>query len=67
MHESQFSTALHILSFISQVEDADGAKDLQLTAGQVEFDRVSFSYVPRCVASMLWSLRLSVCVFIQNW
>lgn len=66
MHECQFFCALHILSIISQVQDADGAQDLQLTAGQVEFDRVSFSYVPGCVANMLWLLRLSVCVFIQN-
>ncbi|XP_003962181.2 ATP-binding cassette sub-family B member 6, mitochondrial [Takifugu rubripes] len=29
-----------------EVQDADGAQDLQLAAGQVEFDRVSFSYVP---------------------
>lgn len=42
-----------VLSLISQVRDADGAQDLQLTAGQVEFDRVSFSYVPGCVANML--------------
>ncbi|KAG7240436.1 hypothetical protein INR49_027007 [Caranx melampygus] len=29
-----------------EVQDAADAQDLQLTAGQVEFDRVSFSYVP---------------------
>lgn len=57
MHEGLFS-----LSLVSQVQDADGAQDLQLTAGQVEFDRVSFSYVPGCVANMLGPLRLSVCV-----
>lgn len=49
-----FCSALHILSLIPQVQDADGAQDLQLTAGQVEFDRVSFSYVPGCVANMMW-------------
>lgn len=43
---------LNVLSLISQVQDADGAQDLQLAAGQVEFDRVSFSYVPGCVANM---------------
>lgn len=68
MHECLFS-----LSLVSQVQDADDAQDLQLTAGQVEFDRVSFSYVPGCVANMLGPLRLLVCVlflfsvFIQNW
>ncbi|XP_076603714.1 ATP-binding cassette sub-family B member 6 [Chaetodon auriga] len=29
-----------------EVQDAEDAQDLQLTAGQVEFDRVCFSYVP---------------------
>lgn len=43
---------LNVLSLVSQVQDADGAPDLQLAAGQVEFDRVSFSYVPGCVANM---------------
>lgn len=43
---------LNVLSLFSQVQDADGAPDLQLTAGQVEFDRVSFSYVPGCVANV---------------
>lgn len=66
MYECQRSSALHLLSLISQVQDADGAQDLQLTAGQVEFDRVSFSYVPGCVANMMWSLQPSVCVCIQN-
>lgn len=37
---------VNVLSLISQVQDADGAQDLQLAAGQVEFDGVSFSYVP---------------------
>lgn len=57
MHECLFS-----LSLVSQIQDADGAQDLQLTAGQVEFDRVSFSYVPGCVANILGPLQLSVCV-----
>lgn len=48
MHECLFSLLL-----VSQVQDADGAQDLQLTAGQVE---------PGCVANMLGPLRLSVCV-----
>lgn len=34
----------------SQVQDADGALDLQLSAGRVEFDGVCFSYAPGCVA-----------------
>ncbi|XP_041806921.1 ATP-binding cassette sub-family B member 6, mitochondrial [Chelmon rostratus] len=29
-----------------EVQDAEDAQDLQLTAGQVEFDRVCFSYIP---------------------
>ncbi|XP_051259563.1 ATP-binding cassette sub-family B member 6 isoform X2 [Dicentrarchus labrax] len=29
-----------------EVQDVENAQDLQLTAGQVEFDRVCFSYVP---------------------
>lgn len=33
----------------SQVQDADGAQDLQLSAGRVEFDGVCFSYAPGCV------------------
>ena len=45
----------------SQVQDTDDALDLQLTAGQVEFDRVCFSYVPGCVAnSVLFYIHLSV-------
>lgn len=38
------------LSSPSQIQDAEDAEDLQFTAGQVEFDRVCFSYVPGCVA-----------------
>ncbi|CAG08205.1 unnamed protein product, partial [Tetraodon nigroviridis] len=37
---------LALLSEQREVQDADDAQDLQLTAGQVEFDSVSFSYVP---------------------
>uniref|UniRef100_A0A3Q3XMM1 ATP-binding cassette sub-family B member 6 n=1 Tax=Mola mola TaxID=94237 RepID=A0A3Q3XMM1_MOLML len=46
---------------VQEVQDADDAQDLQLTAGQVEFDRVCFSYVPGCVAnSVLFYIHLSV-------
>ncbi len=38
-------------SSYAQVQDAEDAPDLQLTAGQVEFDRVCFSYVPGCVGN----------------
>lgn len=31
------------------MQDADGAQDLQLSAGRVEFDGVCFSYAPGCV------------------
>ncbi|XP_037646032.1 ATP-binding cassette sub-family B member 6, mitochondrial [Sebastes umbrosus] len=37
---------LALLTEQKEVLDADDAQDLQLTAGQVEFDRVCFSYVP---------------------
>lgn len=50
-------------SLISQVQDADGAQDLQLAAGQVEFDRVSFSYVPGCVANMF----LMIITVVNLW
>ncbi|XP_042282901.1 ATP-binding cassette sub-family B member 6 isoform X3 [Thunnus thynnus] len=36
---------LALLTVQKEVEDVEDAQDLQLTAGQVEFDRVSFSYV----------------------
>lgn len=52
-----------VLLLISQVQDADGAQDLQLTAGQVEFDRVSFSYVPGCVDNML----LMIITVVSLW
>ncbi|KAF0026859.1 hypothetical protein F2P81_021596 [Scophthalmus maximus] len=37
---------LALLTEQKEVQDAEDARDLQLTAGQVEFDRVCFSYVP---------------------
>ncbi|XP_041662298.1 ATP-binding cassette sub-family B member 6, mitochondrial [Cheilinus undulatus] len=37
---------LALLNEQKEVQDAEDAQDLQLTAGQVEFDRVCFSYVP---------------------
>ncbi|XP_040004610.1 ATP-binding cassette sub-family B member 6, mitochondrial [Xiphias gladius] len=37
---------LALLTEQKEVQDAEDAQDLQLAAGQVEFDRVSFSYVP---------------------
>ncbi|XP_054471826.1 ATP-binding cassette sub-family B member 6 [Anoplopoma fimbria] len=37
---------LTLLTEQKEVQDAEDAQDLQLTAGQVEFDRVCFSYVP---------------------
>nr|XP_046260747.1 ATP-binding cassette sub-family B member 6 isoform X2 [Scatophagus argus] len=37
---------LALLSEHKEVQDAEDAQDLQFTAGQVEFDRVCFSYVP---------------------
>ncbi|XP_023286616.1 ATP-binding cassette sub-family B member 6, mitochondrial-like [Seriola lalandi dorsalis] len=37
---------LALLTEQQEVQDAEDAQDLQLTAGQVEFDRVCFSYVP---------------------
>ncbi|XP_040913497.1 ATP-binding cassette sub-family B member 6, mitochondrial [Toxotes jaculatrix] len=37
---------LALLTEQKEVQDAEDAQDLQLTAGQVEFDRVCFSYVP---------------------
>ncbi|XP_038575852.1 ATP-binding cassette sub-family B member 6, mitochondrial [Micropterus salmoides] len=37
---------LVLLTEQKEIQDADDAQDLQLTAGQVEFDRVCFSYVP---------------------
>lgn len=54
---------LNVLSLVSQVQDADGAPDLQLAAGQVEFDRVSFSYVPGCVANMF----LMITTVVSLW
>ncbi|XP_070694530.1 ATP-binding cassette sub-family B member 6 [Pempheris klunzingeri] len=39
---------LALLTEQKEVEDAEDAQDLQLTAGQVEFDRVCFGYVPGC-------------------
>ncbi|CAK6973178.1 ATP-binding cassette sub-family B member 6 [Scomber scombrus] len=36
---------LALLTVQKEVQDIEDAQDLQLTAGQVEFDRVSFSYV----------------------
>lgn len=54
---------LNVLLLISQVQDADGAQDLQLAAGQVEFDRVSFSYVPGCVANMF----LMIITVVDLW
>lgn len=59
-------SSLLILSLISQVQDADGAQDLQLTAGQVEFDRVSFSYVPGCVANNLIVTVVSLCFYPET-
>ncbi|XP_028446216.1 ATP-binding cassette sub-family B member 6, mitochondrial [Perca flavescens] len=37
---------LALLTEQKEVRDSEDARDLQLTAGQVEFDRVCFSYVP---------------------
>ncbi|KAK9537253.1 hypothetical protein VZT92_004886 [Zoarces viviparus] len=37
---------LTLMTEQEEVQDAEDAQDLQLTAGQVEFDRVCFSYVP---------------------
>ncbi|XP_049449856.1 ATP-binding cassette sub-family B member 6 [Epinephelus fuscoguttatus] len=37
---------LALLTEQKEIQDAEDAQDLQLTAGQVEFDRVCFSYVP---------------------
>ncbi|XP_070770871.1 ATP-binding cassette sub-family B member 6 [Enoplosus armatus] len=37
---------LALLTEQKEILDAEDAQDLQLTAGQVEFDRVCFSYVP---------------------
>ncbi|XP_031156309.1 ATP-binding cassette sub-family B member 6, mitochondrial [Sander lucioperca] len=37
---------LTLLTEQKEVRDSEDARDLQLTAGQVEFDRVCFSYVP---------------------
>ncbi|XP_030283491.1 ATP-binding cassette sub-family B member 6, mitochondrial [Sparus aurata] len=37
---------LALLTEQKEVQDAEDAQNLQLTAGQVEFDRVCFSYVP---------------------
>ncbi|XP_029315270.1 ATP-binding cassette sub-family B member 6, mitochondrial [Cottoperca gobio] len=37
---------LALLTEQKEVQDVEDAQDLQLTAGQVEFDRVCFSYVP---------------------
>ncbi|KAE8299655.1 ATP-binding cassette sub-family B member 6, mitochondrial [Larimichthys crocea] len=37
---------LALLTEQKEVQDAEDAQDLQLIAGQVEFDRVCFSYVP---------------------
>ncbi|XP_039674265.1 ATP-binding cassette sub-family B member 6, mitochondrial [Perca fluviatilis] len=37
---------LALLTEQKEVQDSEDAWDLQLTAGQVEFDRVCFSYVP---------------------
>uniref|UniRef100_UPI0037E7D0AE ATP-binding cassette sub-family B member 6 n=1 Tax=Semicossyphus pulcher TaxID=241346 RepID=UPI0037E7D0AE len=37
---------LTLLTEQKEVQDAEDAQDLQLSAGQVEFDRVCFSYVP---------------------
>ncbi|KAK5890067.1 hypothetical protein CesoFtcFv8_013634 [Champsocephalus esox] len=37
---------LELLTEQVEIQDAEDAEDLQFTAGQVEFDRVCFSYVP---------------------
>lgn len=60
---ASFSSVLHMLLLISQVQDADDAQDLQLTAGQVEFDSVSFSYVPGCVANISIVTVVSLCFY----
>ncbi|XP_061580550.1 ATP-binding cassette sub-family B member 6 isoform X2 [Cololabis saira] len=47
--QSAFVDMENMMSLLAEhreVEDADDAQDLQLTAGQVEFQRVCFSYVP---------------------
>uniref|UniRef100_A0A672YTV0 ATP-binding cassette, sub-family B (MDR/TAP), member 6b n=1 Tax=Sphaeramia orbicularis TaxID=375764 RepID=A0A672YTV0_9TELE len=42
---------LTLLTEQKEVQDADDAQDLYLTAGRVEFDQVCFSYVPGCVVN----------------
>ncbi|KAK5860781.1 hypothetical protein PBY51_022239 [Eleginops maclovinus] len=47
--QSSFVDMENMLALLTEhieVQDAEDAEDLQLTAGQVEFDRVCFSYVP---------------------
>ncbi|KAI9547014.1 ATP-binding cassette sub- B member 6, mitochondrial [Dissostichus eleginoides] len=47
--QSSFVDMENMLALLTEhveIQDAEDAEDLQLTAGQVEFDRVCFSYVP---------------------